>query len=98
MREVMRRRTRRLALEREAQGIYPRPWLSGYRLYVKDHCERCGFVAEHPAQLHVHHRDRSRANGDPDNLETVCANCHVLEHAARADSFSRPDERQLRLI
>lgn len=37
----------------------------------KDHCERCGFIPEHRAQLDLHrHRE-------PD-AETLCANCHRL--------------------
>ena len=44
-------------------------------------CQRCGFVALHPAQLDVHHKDRDRTNNTPTNLETLCANCHRLEHA-----------------
>lgn len=44
-------------------------------------CERCGFVPEHARQMDVHHRDRDRLNNVPENLETLCANCHRLEHA-----------------
>jgi hypothetical protein len=32
-----------------------------------------------PVQLDVHHRDGDRENDDPQNLETLCANCHRLE-------------------
>jgi len=32
-------------------------------------------------QLELHHRDRNRRNNRPENLETLCANCHRLEHA-----------------
>lgn len=38
------------------------------RTQKKDHCERCGFVAEIPAQLDC-----------LPTLETLCANCHRLE-------------------
>lgn len=34
-------------------------------------CERCGFVPEHPCQLHLHR------HAEPD-AETLCANCHWL--------------------
>ena len=27
-------------------------------------------------QLDVHHLDEDKANNDPSNLQTVCANCH----------------------
>jgi hypothetical protein len=51
-----------------------------YRRHLKDACERCGFAPTDPRQLHVHHRDRDRTNNAPENLETLCANCHALEH------------------
>ena len=41
-------------------------------------CERCGFDKE-PAII-VHHRDRNRENNSNDNLEVLCANCHLIEH------------------
>lgn len=44
-------------------------------------CTRCGFVPVDMIQIQVHHRDRNRKNNDPANLEALCANCHVLEHA-----------------
>lgn len=52
-----------------------------YRQHMADACERCGFVPVVSAQLDVHHRDGDHANNVPENLETVCANCHRLEHA-----------------
>jgi hypothetical protein len=33
--------------------------------------------AEHPALLHVHHRDRNKRNDAPDNLVVVCILCHA---------------------
>jgi hypothetical protein len=50
----------------------------GYRLHKGSTCERCGFVAEHPRQLDVHHRDGNWRNNDLANLQTLCANCHRL--------------------
>lgn len=50
----------------------------GYRLHLKTHCERCGFVPEDVCQLDINHRDGHRANRDPENLETLCSNCHRL--------------------
>lgn len=41
-------------------------------------CERCG--AGNPFLLQVHHVDRSHENHTPENLETLCANCHAVEH------------------
>lgn len=54
---------------------------NGYRMFVGASCERCGFEPEHPCQLDVHHRDGNHNNDAPENLATLCANCHRLEHA-----------------
>jgi hypothetical protein len=53
-----------------------------YRKHLAAACSRCHFIPEHPAQLDVHHIDGDRANNDPANLSTLCANCHRLEHTA----------------
>lgn len=42
-------------------------------------CERCGYNSV-PEILGVHHKDRNRANNKLENLETLCPNCHSLEH------------------
>ena len=52
-----------------------------YRKFVKEVCERCGFIPEHACQLDVHHIDGNHHNNDPGNLKTLCANCHRLIHA-----------------
>lgn len=58
--------------------------------YVKGTtCERCGFEAEWQGQLDVDHIDGDRANNDPSNLQTLCANCHRLKtHLARDYEWS----------
>lgn len=51
-------------------------------------CERC--KEDDTYCLCVHHKDRNRKNGSPENLETLCYNCHVKEH--RTDmTKNRPD-------
>jgi len=50
-----------------------------YRQYKNTLCSRCGFVGD-PCQLDVHHIDRNHQNNAIDNLITLCANCHRLEH------------------
>ena len=49
-----------------------------YFIHKKSECERCGFVAEHKSQLDVDHIDKNRLNNSPENLRTLCANCHRL--------------------
>jgi len=51
-----------------------------YRQHKGDVCEQCGFVPENTRQLDVHHIDYNHKNNIPDNLRTLCANCHRLEH------------------
>lgn len=42
-------------------------------------CERCGF--DDPRALQVHHKDKNRKNNRLENLELLCANCHLIEHS-----------------
>ena len=51
-----------------------------YRKYKLNKCERCGFIPEHKCQMDIHHIDGKHHNNDPNNLKTLCANCHRLEH------------------
>ena len=51
----------------------------GYRIHLTDRCDRCGFSAEHPCQLDVDHIDGDHQNNAPENLQTLCANCHRLK-------------------
>lgn len=47
-------------------------------------CERCGYD-KYPDILEVHHKDRIRKNGESENLELLCPNCHTEEHYLRND-------------
>jgi 5-methylcytosine-specific restriction endonuclease McrA len=49
------------------------------RAMKKGSCEDCGFVAKHPCQLDLDHADGDRENDSPENLRTLCANCHRLK-------------------
>jgi RecJ-like exonuclease len=49
-----------------------------YTHVKKDFCEACGFPGQR-AQLDVDHVDGDKANDDPSNLQTLCANCHRLK-------------------
>jgi hypothetical protein len=51
-----------------------------HRQFLGLKCERCGFDPVDECQLDVHHKDRDHTNNAPSNLETICANCHRLEH------------------
>lgn len=46
-------------------------------------CERCG--EDNIATLITHHIDHNRENNDPENFETLCANCHAIEHWQNSD-------------
>lgn len=71
------------AKQRPPQSGWP-----NYRRAKKDSCERCGFVALHPAQLDVDHADGNGLNHDPSNLVTLCANCHRLKTAIHNDHLT----------
>lgn len=60
-----------------------------YRRYKLGVCNRCGFVPEDPCQLDVDHIDGNRSNDAPDNLQTLCANCHRLKTKQSGDGFYR---------
>lgn len=63
---------------RKGKKIKPRPPLwtkSGYK--KKPQCEKCGFVAKHPDQLHVFYLDGKLNNTNWSNLKTICANCAI---------------------
>lgn len=51
---------------------YGRPWLK----FRGEECESCGHRPLFNRVLNVHHRDGDKTNNDPDNLMTLCANCH----------------------
>jgi len=59
-----------------------------YAVHKKDTCEQCGFIPEHISQLDVDHKDGDRWNNDPENLQTLCANCHRLKTHLAGDSNS----------
>lgn len=55
----------------------------------KLHCELCGFVAEHRSQLDLDHIDGNHSNNNPENLQTLCANCHRLKTQENKDWESK---------
>ena len=45
--------------------------------HKKSICNICGFVPVHHCQLDVDHIDGNSNNMSIDNLQTLCANCHI---------------------
>lgn len=62
--------------QKKKYGLTKKP----YQKKKKPHCERCGFIPKDKCQLDVHHIDRNNKNNNIENLLTLCANCHRLEH------------------
>lgn len=51
---------------------------------MKKNCEGCGFEPHHKAVLHVDHIDGNRKNNNPNNYQTLCANCHSIKSLIEA--------------
>ena len=66
----------------ENKRLYP------YVVHKKDQCGHCGFIPVHMSQLDVDHIDGNKNNNSPDNLQTLCSNCHRLKTHISGDSFS----------
>lgn len=65
---------------------YMRLYNAPYRVYLKDHCERCGYQsrADDRRDLDIHHLDGYHDNNNPDNLQTLCPTCHrLIDHPRR---------------
>lgn len=46
---------------------------------MKKTCEGCGFEPQHKSTLHIDHIDGDRKNNNPNNYQTLCANCHSIK-------------------
>lgn len=62
-------------------SCHKKPWV----LHKGDKCECCGFVPTHRVQLDVDHVDGDKGNNNPENLQTLCANCHRLKTFLNGD-------------
>ena len=51
------------------------------KLLKKNYCEAegCASVIVDPCQLELDHIDGDYQNNDPENIQTLCANCHRLK-------------------
>ena len=49
-----------------------KPWLA----FRKKSCEACGHTPLYAWAMEVHHRDGDKTNNHPDNLMSLCSNCH----------------------
>ena len=47
-----------------------------------DTCARCGFVAEAKCQMDLDHINGDRSDHRPENMQTLCSNCHRLKSYA----------------
>ncbi len=56
-----------------------------YIIHKGTECEHCGFVPKIKSQLEVDHIDGNHNNNDPNNLQTLCANCHRLKTHTNRD-------------
>lgn len=63
----------------------PKPEKALRKKHLKDSCEKCGFKAVHRCQLDIDHKDGNNANDAPENLQTLCANCHRLKTFRESD-------------
>ncbi len=51
--------------------------IRAFRVYGNK-CSKCGEDRFHV--LEIHHKDKNRENNDIENLEVLCANCHLDTH------------------
>jgi hypothetical protein len=59
-----------------------------YRIHKSNTCDKCGFIPEWIGQLDVDHIDGNHQNNSPENLQTLCANCHRLKTHLNEDYLS----------
>ena len=57
------------------------------RHLIGDRCERCSFLPEHPIQLEAHHKNGDHSDNRPENIATLCCNCHRLAHYGYANGL-----------
>ena len=56
------------------------------RKYKKTYCEACGSSKK----MVTHHIDQDRTNNDPDNIQTLCKQCHDFFHQTARRNGKHP--------
>lgn len=73
-------------LDSGANIIRPSTYKTGVSLYrkqCKEELEKgCQCGEKRKYLLFIHHMDGNRQNNNKENLEIVCANCHIIRHLA----------------
>jgi hypothetical protein len=62
--------------------------LRPYQKYKGEQCEFCGFIPIHTCQLDVDHKNGDKRDNRPENLQTLCANCHRLKTLLNKDNHT----------
>lgn len=64
-----------------------RGWIKPHARNKGNTCVCCGFVATHPCQLDVDHINGTHSDNRPENLQTLCANCHRLKTYLNRENY-----------
>lgn len=61
---------------------YDYKWRKDRNAYTREHpyCERCYANGIIKPMYCVHHKDRNPRNNEWENFESLCRNCHDIEH------------------
>jgi len=83
---------KRTGSKRRRRDRWKRPWIK----FKKGYCESCGFIPQHSCQLEVDHINGIKSDNRPENLQTLCANCHRLKTYMNEDWKEKTPVRGLR--
>jgi 5-methylcytosine-specific restriction endonuclease McrA len=81
------------------KGVTVTEWSNSfhpYRKHRKGYCENrdgrlgfeCNYEIRFSGQLQVDHMDGNPYNDNPDNLQTLCANCHIFKTFQFGDNMT----------
>jgi hypothetical protein len=91
-----------------SRGMTATEWTNSfhpYRQHRAAYCEnrdgrlgyKCRCTIRISAQLQVDHIDGDPTNNKPENLQTLCANCHIYKTHANKD-YATPGRKALKLV